>query len=165
MEKTRSFSQFLLPTAALLSAFALGCGADRPVEGVTRAQYAVNRAAEKNAVVYSPVELQIAEDKLTEAIRAMDRDDNEYAARLASEALVQAKVAEAKADSENARLVAAQTRADIEALEQRTEIVTAERPSTVVVQRSNAPDLVIEHQPPPKVVIEHQPAPAVIVSP
>ncbi|HZR81521.1 MAG TPA: DUF4398 domain-containing protein [Candidatus Binatia bacterium] len=159
----RAFS--LLATAAL-AVVATGCAGRKPVATVARAEMAVDHAEDAQAAVYAPVELQVAQDKLASARWAMDRNDNDEARRLANEALVHAQLAEARADSESARIAAAETRRSIEALQQRTVVIQKEQPSKVVVERSNAPDLVIEREPrPAQVVIHGQPATTVIEQP
>jgi hypothetical protein len=133
---------------------------------VAKAELAVEHAADSNAMAYAPVELAMAQDKLSAARRAMDRDDNDDARRLANEALVHAQLAEAKADSESARLAAEQTRRSIEALQRDTTVVIekTQKSAPIVVERSTAPDLVIEKKPAvSQVVIEHQPPTAAVI--
>jgi len=164
--------QSVLSSLSLFAAVALlaGCAGRKPVETVAKAELAIDHAAQGNAAVYAPTDLQLAQDKLSSARRAMDRNDNEEARRLADEALVYAQLAEAKAKSEQARMAAAETRRNIDALRTQTTttavVVEKQSPSKVVVERSNAPDLVIERQPAPaQVTIERRPATAVVVEP
>jgi hypothetical protein len=65
---------------------------------------------------YSPVELQLAREKLSEARLALDAREYERSRRLAEQALVDARVAEARAETESARLAARDLRLSLETL-------------------------------------------------
>jgi hypothetical protein len=156
----------LAPVIAALAFGSAGCGPKKPVATVARAEMAIDHATQSQAAAYAPSELAMAQDKLWEARRAMDRNRNEDARRLASEAMVHAQLAEAKARSESARVAAEQTRRSIDALAREasgTTVVVEKRTSPVVVERSHAPSLVIESRPRPDVIIEKPATTAVIV--
>jgi hypothetical protein len=131
---------------ALVSA----CAGRKPVAEMARAEQAVQHAqTTSDADRLAPVELGSAQAKLSSARRAIDARDYEDARRLAEEALADAQLAEAKAESTIAREQAARTRQDIQALQ--TEALV---PSTVVVEHQE----VIQRTPPTTVVVE-RPAP------
>jgi hypothetical protein len=148
--ENRIFSSLALLTVGIAL---VGCSARKPVDTVARAEMAVDHAVQNNAGAHAASDLQLAQDKLSSSRRAMDRDDNEEARRLADEALVHAQLAEAKAKSETARAEAEQTRRDIEALRQQTDTVVIERPAErVIVERPAAPDVVIERRSTPVII-------------
>jgi hypothetical protein len=66
---------------------------------VTKAESAVNQAVANDAREYAPLELKMAQEKLSRAQMAMAADDLEEAGYLAEEAMADAQLAEVKADS------------------------------------------------------------------
>jgi hypothetical protein len=104
-----------------------GCSATRPpTETFAKADVAVHQAEASKAPQYAPLELRLAREKLEKAKAAMASDDNEEARLLAEQALVDAQLAEAKAESEGERQRAQELRKTIETLH-----AEAERTSTV----------------------------------
>jgi hypothetical protein len=105
-------------TVAIIAGLVLGCGAKgvMPKEKLSKAGVAIKSAQTAEAVSYAPLELRIAEDKLSEAQAAAEREDYEGAGRLAEEALVNAQLAEKKADAEKAKRAAQEMRGVIESL-------------------------------------------------
>ncbi len=87
-----------------------------PKDSVAAADLAVQEANKTKAPEYSPLELRIARDKLEQAKRAMDKEEYTQARRLAEEALVDAQLATAKANSEEARRAANDLRQSLETL-------------------------------------------------
>jgi hypothetical protein len=85
----------VLSVAALLAA----CAASRPVAQVAKAELAIDHAQRNHAPQYALTELQSAQTKLTLAREAMAYGENDQARRLAEQALAEAQLAEAKADS------------------------------------------------------------------
>ena len=80
------------------------CGSvPAPVGEMSAAQTAVTAAEEAKATQYAPADLDRARDKLIRAEAAVQEEDNEEARRLAEEALVDARLAEAKARAETAQ--------------------------------------------------------------
>ena len=69
---------------------------------VSQAELAVNDAAASEADTLAPADLQLARSKLAQAEQASRNGQHVYARRLAEQALVDAQVAEAKAESEAA---------------------------------------------------------------
>jgi hypothetical protein len=136
-----------LAAGALLA----GCSAHKPVDNVAKAELAVDHAVESDAATHAASDLQLAQDKLSSARQAMDREDNDEARRLADEALVYAQLAEAKAKSEVARNEAEETKRSIEELRKDT-IVIEKQPSRVIVDRPYTPPVVIERTPAPVII-------------
>ena len=85
-------------------------------EDFNRATTAIQTARTAEAMSYAPLDLRIAEDKLAEARDAVGREDYDEGRRLADEALVNAQLAEKKADSERAKRAAQEMRDTIESL-------------------------------------------------
>jgi hypothetical protein len=69
---------------------------------MSAAQTAVTSAEQADAAQHAPSDLDRARDKLIRAQAAMQEDDNTEARRLAEEALVDARLAEAKARAQTA---------------------------------------------------------------
>lgn len=91
-----------------------GCATpSRPGEEIARAELAVHQAETTGAApsAESAAELQLARDKLQRARRAQREDEHTIARRLAAEAVVDARLAEARAEAN----VAHEALAEIEA--------------------------------------------------
>lgn len=87
-----------------------------PVDTVNRAHAAIREAVESGAEAYAPLELKFAREKLTKARAAMHKEAYQRAKRAAEKALINALLAEAKADSAVARKAAAKARENVKAL-------------------------------------------------
>jgi hypothetical protein len=108
--------------AGLLVAPALfACSSTRPAESVSRAELAVDQADANDAGEHAPLDLQLAREKLARAQEAMDDGDEEKARRLADQALVDALVADAKAETEERRATAQALQESIHSLRVETE--------------------------------------------
>jgi hypothetical protein len=101
---------------ALLGLAACGSTPPPPVGEMSAAQTAVTAAEQANAAQHAPAELDRARDKLVRAQAAMQQDDNSDARRLAEQALVDARLAEARARAEVARQNAEQVQSSVDAL-------------------------------------------------
>lgn len=100
----------------------VGCAAKvAPIEEISNAQMAVKEAEESNAAVYAPLELKFATDKLGKARTALQEEKYDDALQLANEALLDAKLAEAKSRSEEARKTTQELRDSIETLRREIE--------------------------------------------
>ncbi len=99
-----------------------GCGSavKPPTEKIANAELAISRAHDSNAKTLAPIELRKAEDNLQKAKAAMKTEELEKARRFAEKALLDATLAETKAESETARQAAKQMRESIETLRQET---------------------------------------------
>src|SRR5262245_48674953 len=94
-----------------------GCSASRPPTAiVSQAELAVQQADKSKAPQYAPRELGLAREKFDRAKRAMDTEHFEEARRLAEQALVDAQLAETKAEAESTKQVAQELLKAIESL-------------------------------------------------
>lgn len=108
---------------------ASACSATRPpTEAVAQAELAVREANSSKAPEYAPLELGHAQQKLQKAKEAIINEKHENARIWAEQALVDAQLAEAKADSDAARQNAQELRKTIEALQ-----TEAARPSVPAI--------------------------------
>ncbi len=89
----------------LLSGCAAGPDTQPPGEGIAAAELALERAQEANAREYAPLEVRLARDKLERAKELAREGDDGFAEarRLAEEAKVDARLAEAKARTAETR--------------------------------------------------------------
>jgi len=118
MTRTNTTRQWWI-TGPLLSGV-LGISACAPVQpphtSLSQADLAIRQASESNALQYAPMELQSAREKLAEARVALDVREYWRAQHLAEQALVDARLAEARAEVESSRQTARDLRLTIEAL-------------------------------------------------
>jgi hypothetical protein len=97
--------------------FTAGCATvGAPYEQIASAELAIRRADEANAQQYAPLELRIAREKLDGARQALDDENAEEARRLSEQSLVDAQLAETKAQTAQALATTAGLRESIEAL-------------------------------------------------
>jgi hypothetical protein len=99
---THEYRQFnLFKSLLLLSTISLlgGCGGNPPVDRISAAEQSLNQANMSEGDRYAPLEMRLAQEKLGKAHDAMHDKDYERAAALADEAMINAKLASAKADS------------------------------------------------------------------
>lgn len=102
---------------AIVIPFTVGCATKvAPVENITGAEMAIKEAQESDASVNAPLELKVATDKLNQAKAAMEQEQFDSARLLADEAMLDAKLAEAKSRSEKARKIAQEMQDNIETL-------------------------------------------------
>jgi septal ring factor EnvC (AmiA/AmiB activator) len=80
-----------------------------PTEQLAVSKTAVESATTAGGTEFAPLELKAARDKLEAANKAVAEKNNERAALLASEAQVDAKLAETKAESAKAQKAVAET--------------------------------------------------------
>src|ERR1044071_7009813 len=114
-------------TLALALLAAAGCStARRPTAQMAKADLAIHDADKSDAPALAPLELRRARDKYEQAKRALDDDRYDRARRLAEQALVDAELAQAKADAEKAQRSTRQTRDSIDTLRRE-----ADRPATL----------------------------------
>lgn len=104
----------------VFSALGLGaCSSMPPPEGaMSQAELAVQEAGSSRAPELAATELNQARTKLDAAKRAMDAERYLEARRLAEKALVDAQLAEARAEAEADKRTAQELRKSIEALQQ-----------------------------------------------
>src|SRR5690606_35093858 len=106
-------------TILLGSALVTGCASvPVPKEQLAVTEAAVNDAVRSGAPQYAPAELKTAQDKLERAREAVDDREYERAEVLAAEAEMDAKVAEARANSSKVQQAANQVQRSLDALRQ-----------------------------------------------
>lgn len=105
----------MMPVAAVL--IGAGCSSVQPPTGtVSQAQLAIREADQSKASQHAPLELRKAREKLADAEKAMRNEEYVKARRLSEQALVDARLAEVKAESEIARQNAAELQKTIKSL-------------------------------------------------
>jgi predicted S18 family serine protease len=104
--------------ASMAGAFGVaGCSSVQPpTAAMSQAQLAIREADQSKASQYAPLELRQAREKFAEAEKAMRNEEYLTARRLAEQALVDARLAETKANSQIARQNAAELQKAIESL-------------------------------------------------
>ncbi|RKZ88271.1 MAG: DUF4398 domain-containing protein [Candidatus Parabeggiatoa sp. nov. 1] len=97
-----------------------GCGMPKqpPMVKIANAELIINRAQESKAREFAPLALRYAEDNLQTATTALQNEEYEKATRFAQRAIVDAELAEAKAELEMARQATTEMRDSIEMLRQ-----------------------------------------------
>ncbi len=94
MNRTR---RSILPLLFALPLAIMGCsGETPPIDALSTAGMAVNRALDAKAAELAPLDLRLAREKLDLAKVDMDKEDYVHARRLAEEARADARVAEAR---------------------------------------------------------------------
>ncbi|ALG66750.1 DUF4398 domain-containing protein [Beggiatoa leptomitoformis] len=100
-----------------------GCASKQPpTEKMATTEAFILNAQTKDARDY--VELRQAQDKLEQAKTAVQQKDYELAERLADQSLMDAKLAEAKADAASSRKAAVEMQKSIETLQREVERAT-----------------------------------------
>src|SRR5262245_3978018 len=92
-----------LGAGILLATLAACSSVPVPTGEMSAAQTAVTAAEQADAAKFAPSDLDRARDKLIRAQAAVQDENNDEARRLAEEALVDARVAEAKARADTAQ--------------------------------------------------------------
>jgi septal ring factor EnvC (AmiA/AmiB activator) len=127
--KTRSLGGICLVAGALaLSACASNVPA--PTEQVTLSDNIIRNAEEAGAVQHSPVELNMARDKLEGARREMQDENHEKALRLAEEAEVDARLAELKSRTATTKEAVAAVQSSIDTLRRELNAGPMNRPTS-----------------------------------
>jgi len=121
MTSTKAVIQLLLLCGALGLSSCAGKPPAATVSHVSQAELAVQQASQSKAPEYASVELYTAREQFAGAQEAMHKKEYAQARRWAERALVNAQLAEAKADAEQTRRAAAELRQSIEALRHEAE--------------------------------------------
>jgi hypothetical protein len=131
MEK-RPMHRILYALLIVPLAFALGaCRTPQgPEQVVSQAESAVERASLGEAPQYAPLELRLAREKLTEARDKLANEEYDDARRLAEKAIVDARLAEVKAEAATARATADDLQQGVETIRSEAERVPATAPTT-----------------------------------
>lgn len=92
-----------------------------PHDIISNAEMAIARARQVNAIVYAPLDLKFAEEKIAKAKQAMTKENYETAYQLAEDALLDAQVAEAKSKAEKSKGFSQKMEENIDSLRQEIE--------------------------------------------
>jgi PBP1b-binding outer membrane lipoprotein LpoB len=121
MTSKKTVIQLLLLCGVLALSSCAGKPPAATVSQVSQAELAVQQASKSKAPDYASLELYTAREQFASAQEAMHKKDYTQARRLAERALVNAQLAETKAEAEQARRAAAELRQSIEALRREAE--------------------------------------------
>ena len=121
MTSKKTVIQLLLLCGVLGLSSCAGKPPAATVSQVSQAELAVQQASKSKAPDYASLELYTAREQFASAQEAMHKKDYTQARRLAERALVNAQLAETKAEAEQARRAAAELRQSIEALRREAE--------------------------------------------
>jgi len=103
-----------------------GCSSARPPEAaVAQADLAVRQATESKAPIYAPSEFRVAQEKTLGAQRAMSEDEYDEARRLAEQAVIDAQLAQARANAADAQKNTQEVRSSTSALQSEANRPTA----------------------------------------
>ena len=117
----RVFKRWTEASSAVAAVLLLAsCAGEPPRESVSKAELAVNQATESKAPQIAPLDLRKARDHLNDAKQAMQDKDYQKARRLAENAEVEAELAQAKTDAQNAEATVADLQQTIKALREET---------------------------------------------
>jgi hypothetical protein len=86
---------------------------------------AIRQAAESKAPVYAPTEFRIAQEKAQAAQRALSEEEYDLARRLAEQAVVDARTAQARAEAAEAQKNTEEVRRTMNALQSEANRPTA----------------------------------------
>ena len=121
MVSKKAVIQLLLLCGAVGLSSCAGKPPAATVSQVSQADLAVQQASKSKAPEYASLELYTARKQFASAQKAMHKKEYTQARRWAERALVNAQLAEAKADAEQTRRTAAELRQSIEALRREAE--------------------------------------------
>ncbi len=113
----------ILFLTALMALALMSCGPKipPPLDRISTAELAIQRARQENADIYAPLDLKLAEDKLANAKKAMSVNNNSAAARLAEESLLDAQTAEARSRAEKAKEMSQRMQESVDTLRKELE--------------------------------------------
>jgi hypothetical protein len=122
MFKRKRIRKFIGLSVLSLSLLSGACASGTPpVAKISDVENAILRARESAAITYAPLDLKFAEDKLKQAKKLVAKEEFSPAIRLLDEALVDAKLAEAKSRSEQEKMQTAEMRESINQLRKEIE--------------------------------------------
>ncbi|MBF0389559.1 MAG: DUF4398 domain-containing protein [Desulfamplus sp.] len=116
-------SQFITILLFIVILFAMnnitGCASKspKPIKNISDAEMAIKMAIENSATLNAPLDVRIAEEKLTKAKEAAQKEDFILAQRLADEAAIDAKVAEVKSQTKKIKRIEKDLRDSIDTLQ------------------------------------------------
>lgn len=115
--------------AVLLVALLAACRTpEGPALAVSEAENAVERVMVGEATEHAPLELRLAREKLDEAREALAAEQYDDARRLAEKAIVDARLAEVKAEAATARATADDLQQGVETIRSEAERAPATAP-------------------------------------
>ena len=122
-EKRGASSRLLLTSMLAMIATVGACASNemRPERELAVAESGIDQARQAGAAQYGSAELGAAQDKLSQARMAADRDEMLTARRLAQQAALDAELANAKARTRKAELAVQELNETIEALREEIE--------------------------------------------
>ncbi len=110
----------ILSSSILSIAFTIilsGCASKNPpLDKISSAESAINRASDNKAQIYAPLELKIAKEKVEKAKMLLKDKQYEEAAIIAEEAKVDAELAEEKSRTKETQKIAQEILDSINAL-------------------------------------------------
>jgi hypothetical protein len=122
LKKKRALQAPLVAAMAMLLAiFVSSCGGVNKVpihQNIAKAEAAIDEAERIEARAHAPLELELAQEKLSRAKAAFVDEEYEQADWLAEEALVEANLAEAKARSAKTQMTVDELQATIQTLQE-----------------------------------------------
>ena len=125
MNRKKKDLQLFLVLAVFGLLLGSGCATNGTLsKKILQGDEAIRKAAESNATLNAPGELNAAEEKLVQAREAAYKRDYERATRLAEEASIDADYARSKAASEKARKMAEELRENIKVLRQEVDYLS-----------------------------------------
>lgn len=112
-----------LYSAVISLLFVFGCASKGipPIENISNAETAIEVAKESNATTYAPLELRLAEEKISAAQTAFENEEFDKARFLADEAMMDAQLAGATSLSKKAKLKAQETLESVNTLRRELE--------------------------------------------
>ncbi|WP_158045197.1 DUF4398 domain-containing protein [Skermanella pratensis] len=114
--EVRGLGRLCLVAGAALALAACANNIPAPTEQVTLSDNIIRNAETAGAVEYSPVELNMAREKLEAARRQMQDENNAEARRLAEQAEVDARLAELRSRTQTTKEAVAAVQASIDTL-------------------------------------------------
>ena len=113
------FINMLFIFVTLTIATTVGCGSKgvMPSKNISDAEMAIKIAKENSATINAPLDVRIAEEKLQKAREAAKSEDFLSAQRLADEAIMDARVAEVKSQTQKVKKMEKDLRESIETLQ------------------------------------------------
>ncbi len=113
------FITMLFIVMTLTIATIIGCGSKgvMPSKNISDAEMAIKMAKENSATINAPLDVRIAEEKLQKAREAAKSEDFISAQRLADEAMMDARVAEVKSQTQKVKKMEKDLRESIETLQ------------------------------------------------
>lgn len=128
MLKGKGIRKIIGISVLMVALFSGACASGKPpVAKIADVENAISRAKENIAESFAPLELKFAEDKLTEAKIFIEKEEYLSADRLLDEALMDAKLAEARSRSEQKKAEVAAIRENIETLRKEIEFKSQAR--------------------------------------